>query len=231
MSKRAPNRTVKTAPVAEPVKVDPPKPRFVEVEGALQSDDLGDRRYPHAAYHLTLEWAYLEHHLSSELEIGLDLDPDFQRGHVWTDAQRVAYVEHILCGGESGRRLLVAHVGRYQGDYRHRKDGSIYLQDYSLVDGKQRLNAVRSFLRGEFRVFAGLKGRPEGWLYAELGRSFHRYTNAIFDWDLVVVQSRADLLKLYLRFNAGGTPHAPEEIERVRAMLAAESPTSPVSTP
>lgn len=36
---------------------------------------------------------------------GLNLEPDFQRGHVWTDAQRISYMEGILRGtvGESQR--------------------------------------------------------------------------------------------------------------------------------
>jgi len=34
--------------------------------------------------------------------------------------------------------------------------------------------------------------------------------------------TRADRLRLYLRLNRGGTIHTDDEIERVRAMLAAE---------
>lgn len=223
MSKRTPKRAAPAPVTAKPVK--PPPPRFTEIEGALQQGDLVDLLYPHSAYHISVFWSYLEHQLMREAEVGLDLNPEFQRGHVWTRAQQIAYVEHILCGGESGRRILVAHVGRHQSDYKHRDDGSIYLESYALVDGKQRLEAVRAFMREEYRVFAGLKGRAEGWLYSELGYSMRRETTLIFDWDLIVVKTKADLLKLYLRFNAGGTPHAKEEIDRVRGLLAAETGT------
>ena len=31
----------------------------------------------------------------------IDLDPDFQRPHVWTDAQQEAFIEHVLRGGRN----------------------------------------------------------------------------------------------------------------------------------
>ena len=34
---------------------------------------------------------------------GLQLDPDFQRGHVWTENQQIAYIEYLLRGGKSAR--------------------------------------------------------------------------------------------------------------------------------
>ena len=34
-------------------------------------------------------------------EYGLDLNPDFQRAHVWDMEKRVKYVEFILKGGKS----------------------------------------------------------------------------------------------------------------------------------
>lgn len=35
-------------------------------------------------------------------EQGLQLLPDFQRGHVWTRKQQIAYIEFLLKGGRSG---------------------------------------------------------------------------------------------------------------------------------
>ena len=32
----------------------------------------------------------------------LNLDPDFQRAHVWTETQQIRYIEYILQGGKSG---------------------------------------------------------------------------------------------------------------------------------
>ena len=44
-----------------------------------------------------------------------------------------------------------------------------------------------------------------------------RFRVAVFSF-----QTRADLLQHYIDFNAGGTPHPPEEIERVRALRELE---------
>lgn len=38
-------------------------------------------------------------------EDGLDLNPDFQRGHVWTPSQQAAFVEFFLRGGKTARVL------------------------------------------------------------------------------------------------------------------------------
>lgn len=36
-------------------------------------------------------------------EYGLEMNPDFQRGHIWTEEQQSKYIEFILKGGKSGR--------------------------------------------------------------------------------------------------------------------------------
>jgi hypothetical protein len=82
------------------------------------------------------------------------------------------------------------------------------------VDGLQRLTAVRRFLAGEIKAF---------------GMVAKEFTGTPFDprrymlrMAVHVYQTRAELLQYYIDLNAGGTPHEPEEIERVRALLAGE---------
>ena len=38
-------------------------------------------------------------------EEGLQLNPDFQRGHVWSEDQQVKFIEYVLRGGKSGKIL------------------------------------------------------------------------------------------------------------------------------
>ncbi len=40
-------------------------------------------------------------------EEGLQLEPDFQRGHVWTLEQQSAFMEYFLRGGKSGRVIYL----------------------------------------------------------------------------------------------------------------------------
>ena len=83
-------------------------------------------------------------------------------------------------------------------------------QGSTLVDGKQRLEAVRRFMRSELPVFGGHVLRDI--------RGHLRLFNGRLKWRVVALESEAELLDLYLAINAGGTPHSPDEIAKVRAM-------------
>lgn len=55
----------------------------------------------------TIPWNSLEQQLVIyEREVGLDLDPDFQRGHVWSQQQQIKYVEYVLRGGNLNRHII-----------------------------------------------------------------------------------------------------------------------------
>lgn len=157
---------------------------------------------PRAHYEIDVEWKDVERMLVSwGIERGLiDLSPDYQRAHVWTEAQRVAYIEYVLSGGEVGKSITWNSPGWQVSG----------LGDLELVDGKQRLEAVRSFIRGETKAF-GLAYQAGDVL---------RFSNARMQWRVCSLATRAEVLQLYLNINAGGTPHTPDEIARVCAMLA-----------
>jgi hypothetical protein len=131
-----------------------------------------------------------------------DLDPDFQRPHVWTETQARLYVEHILKGGSSGKDILFNCPEWHLGSR----------DNFVLVDGKQRLEAFRLFFADQLYVFGHLasefEGRPR--IYTSL--KFH-----VND-----LKTRTEVLQWYLDFNTGGTVHTPQEIARVRGLLEAE---------
>ena len=92
-----------------------------------------------------------------------ELEPDFQRGHVWTVAQRAAYMEAILRGTAPIRIIFNCPGWLRNGG----SGGDIPEQTFQCVDGLQRLTAVRQFLADEFTIFQGLtsfrdKPRPSG---------------------------------------------------------------------
>lgn len=56
-------------------------------------------RFPHAAYEIDVSWKDLETMIDHYVkDYGLNLDPEFQRSHVWHRHQQVAYVEYVLRG-------------------------------------------------------------------------------------------------------------------------------------
>lgn len=161
---------------------------------------------PWGNYTVDVIWPMLESTLA-ELggQNGLDLDPDFQRGHVWTEAQQVAFVEFSLRGGRSGQDILFNQP--------HFSAGGRKGQPVQIVDGKQRLEAVRRFLRSEIPAF--------GTLHRDY-RDGLTLTGPKFRFTVNNLPTRAAVLRWYLELNAGGTPHPDTEIVRVRALLAAE---------
>ena len=132
----------------------------------------------------------------------LDLNPDFQRAHVWTEAQQIAWLEFFLRGGKTGRVLYFNHEGWGRG----------YQGSFVVVDGKQRIEAIRRFIENEIPVF---------------GSYFSEFTDRLRLVQTVKInvndlKTRANVLQWYIEFNAGGTPHTDAEIERVRDLLEKE---------
>ncbi len=170
-------------------------------------------------YSVTVGWNYLEQHIAAEVEIGrnngsmLDLDPDFQRAHVWDDARRAAYVVFILRGGASSKDLLFNCSG-WMRDWRG---------PYVIVDGKQRLEAVRRFMRSDLPIpLPELADRPL--LRSDFDDSKQPLRlYAHFNWKVNDLPDRASVLRWYLELNSGGVVHTTEELERVRSLLAEET--------
>jgi hypothetical protein len=164
-------------------------------------------KLPQAHYEVDVAWEFLEDHLSKFIEAyQLDMNPDFQRGHVWSKQQQIAYVEWILRGGESGKILFFNCL-----EWNSNKTPGPMV----LVDGKQRLAAVLAFLHDEIPAF--------GYKLSEYEDKNRLRTHiAGFKFRVASLETRADVLRWYLAINAGGTPHSPAEIARVEALLAQE---------
>ena len=137
---------------------------------------------------------------------GLQLNPDFQRGHVWTDAQQIAFLEYFLKGGKSGRIIYLN-----KPDWYNRVSQGAY-NDYVCVDGLQRYTAIERFVNNEIPVFGSLKKEFTDKL---------RMRNTI-QLNINDLKSKKEVLTWYIGMNAGGTPHSQEEINRVQQLLESE---------
>lgn len=136
-------------------------------------------------------------------ELNLQLNPDFQRGHVWTEAQQQKYIEYILMGGKSGRTFYFNWPSSricHELDY----------NDYVCVDGLQRTTAIQKFIHNELKVF--------GQFYKDFGKELGR-TEYSLNIRVNDLQSKKDVLTWYVEMNEGGTPHSKDEIERVKNMI------------
>ena len=134
----------------------------------------------------------------------VDLNPDFQRGHIWTEEQQIALIEFFLRGGKTGRVLYFNCPTWHTGNY---------AASLVIVDGKQRLEAIRRFTENEIKVFGSyLEEFTDG---MRMHQTIRLNVNDL--------QTRAEVLDWYLQINSGGTPHTDEEISRVRELLKAET--------
>lgn len=152
---------------------------------------------------MNISFDYLDRWINDMLNDGLQLNPDFQRGHVWTEEQQVKYVEYLLRGGVSGRAFYFNHPG-WQGSW---------TGDFVCVDGLQRITACMKFLNDELRVFGHLKSEFEDRL---------RMADVTLEININRLMNREDVLEWYLELNDGGVVHSDEELDRVRRLLEDE---------
>lgn len=157
-------------------------------------------------YAVQVGFGYLDKHLGEWAAYpgGLDLDPDFQRGHVWSEAQQVAFVEYALRGGlESSSGVLLFNCA----DWDQKMEAPV-----QIVDGLQRLTAALRFLRSEIPAFGRLRRDYCGSLSV---------TGARFEVHVNKLRTREEVLRWYLEINSGGVVHSDEEIARVKGLLKA----------
>jgi hypothetical protein len=160
-----------------------------------------------SSYSVDIGWGFLEAWLENAEKdcADLQLDPEFQRHHVWDDTKRSRYVEYILRGGRSSTDIYF-NCANYVGNG---KEGPM-----QLVDGKQRLDAVRRYLRSEIPAFGILFKDMKGTL---------RMTGPRFKVHINDLQTQREVLQWYLDLNEGGVAHTPDELNKVRAMLLKEN--------
>jgi len=145
-------------------------------------------------------------------EDGILLDPDFQRGHVWTEKQQIKWLEYFLQGGKSGRILYFN--APWWGDFA--KDKYEYT-DFVLVDGLQRLTAFLKFLNNELPIFGGF-------LRCQFkDRLILAKSNSNLKININNLKTKKDVLTWYIQMNEGGTPHTEDELDKVKILLDQEN--------
>lgn len=142
----------------------------------------------------------------------LNLAPDFQRGHVWTDQQRQAYVEGIFNHTVTAAQKII-QFNCPHWDKEPAPGASDLPEEMQIVDGLQRLTSIQMFLAGQVKPF-GLS--YEDLLQTDFSPKSPRYS---IKFAVHTFQTRADLLDFYLKINTGGVLHSDSEIERVTALL------------
>lgn len=140
--------------------------------------------------------------LNDELDHGLDVEPDFQRLHVWSRAQQISFIEYMLKGGIQ------------QPLYFNCPEHPTANMDYVLVDGRNRLISVKLFLDNQLPAFGATLNeydKPD-----VLKRS-----NGIVV-SINTLKTKAEVLQWYIEINATGTPHTEQELTKAKDLLDKE---------
>lgn len=147
---------------------------------------------------------------SWEIDFNLERNPDFQRGHVWTLEQKVAFIENLLRNENTNTKILINRHGLMQNtlnpDFK-------YSGKYVIIDGLQRLTAMEEFCLGKFKVFNNQLSFED---LKEVGLT--KGLNYNIEVHFFEMASEEEILDYYLSFNTGVTPHSKEEIKRVRQL-------------
>lgn len=170
----------------------------------IRARDCDDMLIADGNYQINVSLDYIKDKIEKDIEeYGLNLDPDFQRAHVWNMEQRVSYMEFLLKGGKSNP-IYFNHEG-----WMHSFKG-----EYVIVDGKQRLTSILMFLNNEYPVFKDKDDEGIGFYAREFDMIPNNVVFIIND-----LPNRKLVLQWYLQMNKGNVAHTKEELDKVERMI------------
>ena len=144
----------------------------------------------------------------------VDYSPPYQReGGIWPVETRAALIDSIINGFDLPKLYFERETSR-----RRTIDGLSY--QYAVVDGKQRLEAIMSFLSDElrlpedFKLFEDEDVHAAGMTLGDLLKSYPQLAQRFFDFELPIVSivtDSGDLIEeLFQRLNASSSLTAAE---------------------
>lgn len=124
--------------------------------------------------------------------------PPFQRPPVWNQRQQVKFMESLILG-------LPVGTYTYSQSYGLPTDGW-------LIDGQQRMNAIKEYLDNQFKVF--------GYYYRDLGIvDIRRFEGMSFPAYVLKDCEEKEMLERYIALNYGGTPHTESDKAKSKRRL------------
>lgn len=130
---------------------------------------------------------------------GIDFEVEYQREHVWKTRDKVSLIDSIFNNIDIGKIVLV------QLDYTH----DIY---YEVLDGKQRLSALRDFYEDRFKY--------NGYYYSELSRKDkNTFENHSIAYGYLDNPSKEAIFKTFIKLNTCGKPMARKHLDHVEKLL------------
>lgn len=131
---------------------------------------------------------------------GVDMDPEYQREHVWDIDDKVSLIDSIMNNHDIGKFLF------------NRRSYSSKGEMFEIVDGKQRLTALLEFYEDRFAY--------KGLFFSQLSlRDQNHFEGYRVNVAEVNELPREELIELFLKVNTGGRIMSKEHLDNVRKLL------------
>lgn len=132
---------------------------------------------------------------------GIDMDPEYQRGYVWTEADKQYLLESVFANADIGKFVLA-----------NRSEWKPGLPMYEIVDGKQRLITLVDFFEGRLSY--------QGYFFEDIGpKDRNAFLNHLISYAEIKDASHEDILRYFLFLNRGGKQMDVKHLEKVEQAL------------
>jgi len=153
----------------------------------------------------------------SGVELPWDLNPPYQRDSVWTVQQQEDFIGHCLGGGI--RPMIYVQQWDLGSPNLPPGVNSICDTRNEVVDGKQRIEAMLAFIRGDIASNTWHDGKVHRYRWEDLSRGERGMGGPTREKIGFMDCSLEQRVNWYLRINGGGTPHTSDDLEKARALL------------
>ncbi len=139
--------------------------------------------------------------ISNKHFFGCNLDPEYQRGHVWDLDDKLSLIKSIFHNIDIGKFTFVRRPYKMDDDA------------YEIIDGKQRLTALLEFVENRFSY--------EGKYWRDLHPLDRHHVR---NYGVLVAELPEDTTELqkrkyFIKLNTSGKPQDPEHIAKVKKQI------------
>jgi hypothetical protein len=132
---------------------------------------------------------------------GVDFNPEYQRGLVWNDQQKISLIDSIFNNVDIGKFTFIKKE--------YSPERIFY---YEILDGKQRLSTICDFYEDRF----SWRGKKFSELCAEDSRHFSSFPVVQGEVGEITEQQ---VYKLFVKMNTSGTPVSEEHLNKIKSLI------------
>jgi hypothetical protein len=151
-------------------------------------------------YQIRLCNAGIDSLLNMVYHTGVDFDVDYQRDHVWSLEDKVALIDSIFNNIDIGKFVLV------------RRDFNVETKLLEIIDGKQRLTALKEFYEDRFKY--------KGFFFSELSNfDKDKFENHGITYGYLENPDKRAIFETFIKLNTCGKPMDVKHIQKVKRLL------------